>query len=173
MKITIKQLKKLVESTMSDVKKRSLKEVWTPSEKEYIAGDQPHDCDDCAACCGEGCKNCSTCRQEKEELKLLQKRSHVNEDTCLTEELLGDDECPECGCVDYVETKLNGDCYCSACGCTWNSGKGDGSASHVNDDLDDGNDDIPMCPECGSEDVDLDATQHSDFNVCNDCGKEY
>jgi transcription elongation factor Elf1 len=30
-----------------------------------------------------------------------------------------------------------------------------------------------VCPECGSEDVDLDATQHSKFIVCNDCGNEY
>jgi transcription elongation factor Elf1 len=41
----------------------------------------------------------------------------------------------------------------------------------VNDDY--LNDDLSACPECGSEDVDLDATQHSKFIVCNDCGNEY
>ncbi len=38
-----------------------------PTQETYLAGDQPHRCDECGQCLHYGCKCCSECRSIRDE----------------------------------------------------------------------------------------------------------
>lgn len=52
-------------------------------EKTYLAGDQPHRCDECGQCLHYGCKCCSECRYIRDENLRHDETSEVLPDATL------------------------------------------------------------------------------------------
>ena len=151
MKITVKQLRKLVESTMSDVLKQNTATLDPPPLCPKCEGMPDREGDPMI----NKKEKCVDCGAEYYD---------PNEDLGWDDT----DNCPECGSDTFHKADPNEPLshwmVCDDCGY---------EVENKNANVDDSDEVLSACPECGSEDVDLDATQHSDFNVCNDCGNEY